>query len=423
MPDTPLPNEQPTTAPAAPDLPGSRPTKVLNPLTRVHWWQRPVPVWWSILLGVACLLLGASTTLWAFGQARLDATRQAGVVPAPEQPASVSGATREPAAGQILPIATTAMVVPPASSAPTQSPVTPPLQPTVAATAAEQLSPLAAARRIYQDGLTQRDPAVFWAALALLNKPNVAPMAGAAELRSRLLYALDAMSGTVYLNPENLARWELADEDGKPLVQPIDLTVSDDALFVIDSGTLYRRARMSLPAAGGTVTLTAVITPGGTIGGYPVKEIVAADATGTRQTIYVLDKSGDIYYSEMGTGDWILAKTAVQLQVDPDPFLLNITTFADRLYALDPARNQIWRHPPKDGSVGVLRGTLPWSLTPGEPDVSSGLDLAIDGKVYVLLRDDSVVKLTPAVAGYYRLDVANGRSHIAQIDSAFSRPM
>ena len=237
------------------------------------------------------------------------------------------------------------------------------------------------------------------AAADLLDRPDIAQVAGAAELKSRVLYATDALSATVYLNPENSVRWDLADEGGKQLVQPIDLTVSDDALYVIDSGTLYRRARTALPAAGGAITLTAVITPGGTIGGYPIKEIVAADATGTGRAVYVLDKSGDIYYSETGSGDWILAKTAVQQQVDPDPFLLNITTYDSRLYGLDPAQNQVWRHPPKDGSNGFLPGTLPWLVRPGEPDVSNGLDLAIDGRVYVLLRDGRVVKLYAGCGG------------------------
>ena len=62
-----------------------------------------------------------------------------------------------------------------------------------------------------------------------------------------------------------------------------------------------------------------------------------------------------------------------------------------------------------------------WSAR--EPDVSNGLDLAIDGRVYVLLRDGRVVKLTPAVAGYYGLDVANERSHIQQIDTTSSCPV
>lgn len=423
MPDIPLPDEQPAEAPPVPELPGSRPTKVLTPAAPVHWWQRPVPVWWSILLGVACLLLGMSTTLWAFGWPKPEVVPQAVAPRASALLAPADEGAGGSAPKQILPTTATAIVVPAVARVPTQSPTSVPPRPTATAVPTEQPGPLAEARRAYQDGLTRRDPAAFRTAVDLLDRPDVAQLAGAAELKSRLLYALDAISGTVYLNPENSVHWALADERGKQLVQPIDLTISDDAIYLVDSGTLYRRAWTALPASGAAITMTAVIPSGATIGGYPVKEIVAVDATGTGQAVYVLDKSGDIYFSETGAGEWILARTAVQEQVDPDPFLLNITTYDGRFYGLDPAQNQVWRHPPKDGSLGVLPGTLPWLLKPGDPDVSSGLDLAIDGRVYVLLRDGSVVKLTPAVAGYIRLDAADGRSHVKQMTSVPSRPL
>jgi len=421
MSDSPPPPEEPAVLPSPPDFPGSRPTQVLASPTSTHWWQRPVPLWWSILLGMACLLLGASTTLWAFGLPRRNVDPPAAAVQ--QTVRFTPGNPQSPAAGLILPVTASPVAVATASPTPTRPPTTAPPQPTVTTTPTAQPVALAAVQRAYEDVLEGRDPLALRAALKLLDQPEVAQLPGAADLRSRLLYASDALSGTVYLGSDNTVRWTLLDEAGAPLVQPIDLTISDDALYVIDSATLYRREWATLPAAGGTVTLTAVITRGATIGGYPVKEIVAADATGTGRAIYVLDKSGDIYFSETGASDWILSRTAVQEQVDPDPFLLSITTYANRLYGLDPAQNQVWRHPPKDGSLGVLPGTLPWLVQPGEPDVSDGLDLAIDGRVFVLLRDGSVVNLTPAVAGYYRLSVAEGRSHVQQLASVPSRPL
>lgn len=423
MPDTLFPDDQPVEASPAADLPGSRPTRVLATPSRLYWWQRPVPVWWSILLGLACLLLGVSTTLWAVGRSGPDNAPVTIIAPVLEQAASSGAGRGEPAGQLILPTTVTVGAILPVSPEPVQSPTLVPPPPTATAVPTEQAGPLAEAGRAYEDGLARRDPAALRAAVDLLGQPDVAQLAGAAELKSRLLYAMDALSGTVYLNSANSVRWELSDESGKPLVQPIDLTISDDALYVVDGGTLYRRDRVSLPASRAAVTMTAVITSGATIGGYPVKEIVAADATGMGQAVYVLDKSGDIYFSATGAGDWDLAKTAVQEEVDPDPFLLSITTYAGRLYGLDPAQNQVWRHPPKEGSLGVLPGTLPWQLKPGEPDVSSGLDLAIDGFVYVLLRDGSVVKLTSAVVGYLRLDVAHGRSHVQEVDSSGARPV
>ena len=115
MPDAPLPDEQPA-IPTASELAGSRPTEVLILPHRMRWWQRTFPVWWSILLGVACLLVGASVALWAFGLPRPDVAPQPVSAPEVGQPALSDGGTGKPAAKQILP--TTATAIPISSVSP-----------------------------------------------------------------------------------------------------------------------------------------------------------------------------------------------------------------------------------------------------------------------------------------------------------------
>lgn len=71
--------------------------------------------------------------------------------------------------------------------------------------------------------------------------------------------------------------------------------------------------------------------------------------------------------------------------------IVDITVFGTRLYTLDVANNQLFRHQKSgDDTFGAGAG---W-ITDPTVDVKDGVSFAIDGSVYVLLRNGSVVKLS-----------------------------
>lgn len=388
-----------------------------------RWWSKAVPVWWGLLLGLASFFVGVCMTLWVFVP-----LRQSVATPILIRPVIVSTKSPEDSE-QIVEQATPGVTTIPSviavavESTATATPTPVGLQSTSVVQPQAQSEQISEALQLFQEGLGRRDAIVLQVALDMLDQEELTLDDEASDLRSRLLYAMDIMSGTIYLRPDNTTQWQLVDPTEKPFVQPTDMAISSNSLYVIDNGTLYRCELSALTESNGVLSMLPVIKPDAVIDGYPVKEIVAVAADQTGQSVFVLDKSGDIYQSEDGGDSWMLAKTVMSEEADPDPFILNITTWEDRLYGLDPARNQIWRHPSRDGSNGVLAGTLPWLLNPGEPDVTDGLDLAVDGYVYVLLRDGRVVRLSPNIDGYYDLAVAEGHSHVPQLEQVFTRPL
>lgn len=261
---------------------------------------------------------------------------------------------------------------------------------------------------------TDRSEPHFQTALTLLAQVDALDPALAAEtgpLRAQVLAGLDTLSGTVYLPISTTESWLLRTNAGVPLIAPIDLTSADDGLYLIDCGTLYR---VNWPATTGNSQLAAtpVLTPGALISGYPLKEIVAVEAANTGGNVFVLDKANDIYQYQAISGTWQLQIPAAAYYTAPDPLFLNLSSYAHRLYILDPARNQIWRYPPNESGEGYLPGTLPWQLAPGEPDINAAIDLTIDGNIYTLQRDGVIVTYSPAETHRFSLTATHTVSHI-----------
>ena len=328
-------------------------------------------------------------------------------------------------AAQILSVATTV-----AAASPTPSPASPataPAPPIASSERPESTGWLAEAEAMHRtalqagsfDGMEQT---LILLASAVANDPQLGE--AASSLASQVAYARDVLTGTVYLNDDNLTRWQLADSYGKPLSYPIDMALSDGGIYLIDSGSLYRADLAALPAGGGVLTMAAVLTPAQWISGYPVKEIVALDGAAYTDAVFVLDKSNDIYRYQPSSGQWSLELPLAREYQNPDPFYQNLTTYSERLYLLDPARNQIWRHSDIPIEPEYFASKFPWLLDPGDPDVSSGLDMAIDGNIYVLSRDGSIGVFSNSLPlADFSLPSADGRSLVAGLEDAPSRPV
>ncbi len=374
----------------------------LKESVRAQIWSKRL--FWSLVGGVMVLCLGG-----AFGSIWLLSNLLLRMAPEPRNSQTFTPTIIAETAAQIEPSRILLESVP-TNTPPLPSPVPSP----TATKVVDAQNFLDRARAALQLAQTERNRQQAQTALELLDQAEpIDPTAAAevARLRSEINFALDALDGTIYLTPENMTGWSLKTDMGETLLNPIDMTISNDGLYVIDRGTLYR-SNWPLSPTNGQLTLTPILTSAARVNGYPVKEIVAVEATNTKGDVFVLDKSNDIYRYRPISNTWQLETPASSQYSQPDPLYLNLSSYDDRLYLLDPARNQIWRHPPSQAGSGFLPGTLPWLIKPGEPDVNSGIDLAIDGSVYVLQRDGVVVTYSPQETARFSLATANDLSRV-----------
>jgi murein DD-endopeptidase MepM/ murein hydrolase activator NlpD len=394
----------------------------------VALWQRRMPLAWLIAIAAVSLALATGAAWMILNQKRLEFH----IALVDSRPTATPAPVWKPADT----ILTASTLGAPTATHPAP---TPSVHPTEARQSREgsttelsvsAVALLSQADAAYQSAIGLRDRAGLLAGLALLTQAETADRSlsvQAAALRSRIGCALAALDNTVYLDGFNTSRWDLVASDGKPLINPIDFTIGPAGIYVIDSGAVYS-APLSAMASVAKLALAAVLTPTAWIGGFPVKEVLALDASNADGTLFVLDKSGDVYRYSAPDRAWRLESLASNQMTNPDPGYLNIATYNQRLYLLDPARNQVWRHPPAP-SMGFLPGKLPWLLKSGEPDVSAGLDLAVDGDVFVLRRDGLIDRYFLEKPSYklqmsqFSLAAADGRSHIVEMESAPSRPV
>jgi murein DD-endopeptidase MepM/ murein hydrolase activator NlpD len=216
-----------------------------------------------------------------------------------------------------------------------------------------------------------------------------------ASLRSRARFALDAATGCYYLNSFDYRRIAFTTPEGDSLRYPIIFIIAHDKLFFIDSGNLYMGDLANLDSAASTLVMEKILDREMWIDGYPVKEIVNLAMT-DEGTLYVVDKSNDVYVSQDLGQNWHFEYVSARDHHPPAPLFKSIASFQNRVYLLDPARNQVWRHPLNGMPEGYLPGILPWKLEPGDVDVSDGVDLTIDGRIFVLNRRGTILRLNPA---------------------------
>jgi len=251
---------------------------------------------------------------------------------------------------------------------------------------------------------------------------DAAERAESERLRRQALRARDELMGTIYLDTGTMQLWALTDDKGQPLVAPADMSVGGGQLYVLDSGVLYRTPVPAVAVEMQELSMTLFLSPDDLIDGFPIKELVGVEAGADGTVVYALDKSNDLYRYDSATDAWRLQPMAADRHDDPSPLYLNMGTFDNRLYMLDPARNQVWRSPPNDSGDGVMPSVLPWLVPPGGFDVSNGVDLAVDGSVYALMRSGRVVVYPATAAGFDAVEAADAATSVTGLRAAGSRP-
>lgn len=184
----------------------------------------------------------------------------------------------------------------------------------------------------------------------------------------------------VLLGPQTGDRYLWADG---AIVHPHGLVVLAGTAYLVDAGEL-----VAIPLAVGQPAVR-LLPPHNTVGGFPVGELLYPALSPDGQAVLVLDKRGDLYRYEPATNTWSVERPIDERHSAPNPVLAAVAAYNGRAYLLDPAYSQVWRHP---FGQGVAEGYLPGDESPGSRlgtpyDVSRGIDLAVDGAVYVLLRE------------------------------------
>jgi murein DD-endopeptidase MepM/ murein hydrolase activator NlpD len=170
--------------------------------------------------------------------------------------------------------------------------------------------------------------------------------------------------------------------DEHTLTPPSHLAILGEKLYVLAGGSLYQASLplMSLPEQ---IELISAMPADNQVESLPIKELLDI-APGQADGLYLLDKSNDLYKYTPDEG-WTVDLAASPYPEIPDPHYVALATYNNRRYLLDIARNQIWRHPPsQDYPPQYFPEVLPWLIQPGDPDVTQGISMAIDGRIFVL---------------------------------------
>lgn len=228
-----------------------------------------------------------------------------------------------------------------------------------------------------------------WAGRAAGQKPDDAE---AAALQTQARAALDGLDGIVRLNLVQL-------DNLGPGTIPRQLIVHGQMLFVLD------------PAAGWVIQLNlnqtgdGVVEQGGLpivhtgqqVGNTPVGNLVDCtwvDASGGRQTsgLFVLEENGTlvIYDPAWGGEGGEPQATRAFLGTPPGGIPGAMASYDGRLYILDPAREQLLLYMPQGDSYPNPPEN--YFLMPPPRSLTTVLDLAIDGNIYILFAEGVILK-------------------------------
>jgi murein DD-endopeptidase MepM/ murein hydrolase activator NlpD len=190
----------------------------------------------------------------------------------------------------------------------------------------------------------------------------------------------------------------LKDENDNEVKPSAVLAAGNDLLFLSPKCLWICRQGLTNLASGADLTLTK-IDPPKSFGSLKIQEFNNFAACPARNSIIVLDKSGDLYEYSPSTNKWQLFRSNLPfLKGQPDPEFIDLGISGASVTLLDPERNQIWQ---TNGNAprmsGFLRDVLPWRLKPGDTYVGDGLSMSgDDSAMFVLKKFGNIAKFSTA---------------------------
>lgn len=196
-------------------------------------------------------------------------------------------------------------------------------------------------------------------------------------------------SGVFLACEANTLRVALRDPSGQPFAALTRLGADETYLYVVADGGLYRVSLES--AARGEPVTEAIFTPGQDVAGRPVQELVDVEVVRQRGLLYVLDKAGHVFRTELSTGQASLVYRATSIEEDPfDAQPVALTS--------DPQGRPVLL----DESFGRL--VIPSAIRELESinestSLQAGVDVTRSGNRYYVLTDGSAIRVVRGEEG------------------------
>lgn len=178
---------------------------------------------------------------------------------------------------------------------------------------------------------------------------------------------------------------EISDNTGKALSPSAVLRIQNDIYFLTPSSLwCVPNATDFLPPLH-RLKAQPLRPPRGKIAGTPFHELNDFVFIPKRNSIAVLDKSGDVFEYSLITKTWSLLLDSATSS--GEPHYVDLCAAPDHAVLLDPELNQILRVP---GNSRQFSGQLPWRLRKGDISVADGVSVAYDKGVLVLHRSGRI---------------------------------
>ncbi|MCO6449266.1 MAG: hypothetical protein J5I90_00630 [Caldilineales bacterium] len=195
-----------------------------------------------------------------------------------------------------------------------------------------------------------------------------------------------------------------------PEREPVDVFVSGLNVYVMDRGmgTLnrYRLDEATGDRLANDGEAETLLTSGQTVGGRRIGELahaVWAPATGNRTASgpLVLDRSNQLFSTVEGLGPINVATSD-----NPDlVFVADMDYYSGNLYLLDTNESQLWRYRPTGDSY--TEAPEAYFSAENPVNISSVVDAAIDGSVWLLHPNGTILKFFGGEQEAFALDVVD----------------
>jgi len=176
--------------------------------------------------------------------------------------------------------------------------------------------------------------------------------------------------GAVLLDDSNTDRYVL---EAGVLLHPHGLVLLHGNAYLIDAGQLVSFPLLEDGPA------TRLFPPDGQVEGIQIGELIALARSPAGEGLILLDKRGDLYRYDPAGSLWSVEQLMDQRRDSPNPVPCALASYNGRVYLLDSSYKQVWRHPFDEVGEAYLPGD-------GDADLYRGIDLGVDGDVFVLLR-------------------------------------
>jgi murein DD-endopeptidase MepM/ murein hydrolase activator NlpD len=171
-------------------------------------------------------------------------------------------------------------------------------------------------------------------------------------------------------------------------IMPGAVVLAGDQLLFLTPSAIWVAANASKQLQAGAPIKVEQFAPPKAFGGVPVQELCNLIYSQKRNSVVVLDKSGDLYEFLLDPHKWRLFRSNLPfIAGQPDPEFIDLAVLNDKILLLDTERNQIWKATgPARTMSGFFPDVFPWRAKKGDASLGDAAAIACDGNVYVIKR-------------------------------------